>query len=907
MMDRYAKACRICLKEDGISVPIFGEEGRYRMVAEKIRDCLNIPAYHNDPLPKKICNRCFYKLDVASELKVLSQRSSAIFVQILSTLKNSSTAAEFIRRIQERPNTQVPSQATALGQKRKLLEPRKPGENADTPGPAKKRPPIESPINRNTPNHENFGTSCSQGADTQESFPCEVCEKVFPTQKMLLNHVDCNPRGVDTGGNAFEYACNICDRTFERAKSLKMHSIKYHKIRLTDASPHRQIQKPVVTEWLPKIKTEHMTEAPVECNTCFQMFDNEHDLEDHINNDHSDMQSVAMDDEAGSVAKPECVYCFQTLKNNCGLVNHLRTAHGKPSCIICLEIFSTQEELLEHRGRVHKGTEPQPSVSPPLSLKTNDESVVMESPQEYPCKLCGKTFERETSLFRHKAYHTKMGHTSFEYVLEEPEPTPPPPTTFTCEKCGKTFDKHISFVRHKAYHSKMGPNWVPSEVIAAKQAAILASESGSGNEDGEAHQAQHEPESDEDFRDSSSSGVSVTQSVKTFTKRQLQKNTGFAPYCLYCKKIYADYRKLWDHVRKIHPSKERYKCPRDSRVFFSKTGYRNHLTAHKNKEGPSGNAGNKAESTSSASSTPTTGTPVPPGKGGSTTCEICRKQFSSKASLHRHNMEIHTLNAPTYKCNLCPRVFIRKELLAQHKELHVRLGKSYVAKEEPSTAKPPTKSRVLVYPRALCRYCPKVLSKKYLPDHEKIHRRAGHKPLVRNTAMKNVVSNENPNTSVSVQTVASPKQQPLESFKKKKPLCKYCSATPATFEDLRHHLDQRHAGKEYFPCVSCPEVYYDAVALKSHSNCHFRSYTACKHCKRPFAYKQKLINHEKFCMHRKAPPPAPVKPTTPATSAPMLQPKTESSSTPIYTCDFCGSQFLETQSFVKHLQGHANR
>lgn len=42
-MDRYKNACRICIKEDGIKIPIFGEEGEYRQVASKIKDCLNIP------------------------------------------------------------------------------------------------------------------------------------------------------------------------------------------------------------------------------------------------------------------------------------------------------------------------------------------------------------------------------------------------------------------------------------------------------------------------------------------------------------------------------------------------------------------------------------------------------------------------------------------------------------------------------------------------------------------------------------------------------------------------------------------------------------------------------------------------------------------------------------------------
>jgi hypothetical protein len=769
---------------------------------------------------------------------------------------------------------------------------------------------------------EKISTSSSQGSRTHHPpYSCEVCHQVFPNERTLLAHSSTHDNEKSNSHSTIEYACNICDRTFEQPKSLKMHSIKYHKIKLTDASPHRQEHKPA-SDVITDIKKEALNDLQVECNICFQVFENVNVLEEHFDTSHKDISSLPKENEETSFAKPECVYCFQTFKNNSGLVNHLRTAHGKPSCNMCLEIFNTQEELLRHRNTVHKGSDYHVSSTPsPTSNKANEESTSFETPQEHTCEKCGKSFEKFISFVRHKAYHTKMGPDWIpsEMVVNEsadvpplaPPPAPPqppasPPVPYTCNKCGKSFDRHISFIRHKAWHVKMGRKWSPLENAATQQASSSVSSTNKP-----VSQQTEESENDtEEFQDAEYKPSRSTVS-KLPARSRLLKNNGTAPFCLYCKKIYENFKKLWDHICKVHPSKERYKCPQHAcnRVFFTKNGYRSHLTAHKNKESIAVKLSEYSSSSPSTPSTPPSSVPSPTVQGDSNVCVYCFKQFSSRGNVARHILEHHTTNATTLKCKKCPRSFTRNDLLLRHELSHKN------QQEEITSESASVRTRVLVYPRVLCRYCPKVLSKKYLPDHERNHRRAGDKPMVRNkTTVKNL--NEELAIDKELMTSASTTSPPPppDIVKKKKPVCRYCTAQPSTHEELRTHLANKHAGKAYFLCSSCPEVYYDRMGLKSHTSCHSRNYTSCKHCNRKFAYLLKRVKHERICPHRAPRQKAAktnntnnINATTSAPPAPVVlqQPKLETSSSPIYTCDFCGAQFLETQSFVKHLQSHA--
>lgn len=66
---KWDKVCRLCSEERNEMLPIFGDEGLQRRVAQKLRACLPVLVYTSDPLPKQICQFCAARLDDAYEFR----------------------------------------------------------------------------------------------------------------------------------------------------------------------------------------------------------------------------------------------------------------------------------------------------------------------------------------------------------------------------------------------------------------------------------------------------------------------------------------------------------------------------------------------------------------------------------------------------------------------------------------------------------------------------------------------------------------------------------------------------------------------------------------------------------------------------------------------------------------------
>lgn len=709
-------------------------------------------------------------------------------------------------------------------------------------------------------------------------YSCHVCNKTSISRKAMSKHErdehttqEFQALGIPLGA----YVCHICSRHFDTPKSLKMHSTKYHGIRLREVTPSDiscESNSSTVNSLL-GIKVEPAEEAlTYECSICYQICSDENALQEHFTSTHKEIPSPSTPSVSESqreelpLTKPECIYCFQSFKNNGGLVNHLRTAHGKPSCLVCLEIFATQEELLSHRV-IHKNLTPaQKSAETPE--KRNEEQPQLEAVNSEPAKL------------------------------------------FTCDKCGKVFDRQISYARHRASHTRRGPSWVPQDILAAQQAAAKAAPSSTVTRRSSTSNSTNQNSQIVDVADSDT-GV-VKPSVH-LSARKLKTNNVKVPYCLYCKKFFENYNKLWDHVRKVHPNNPRYKCPHTScgRVFFGKPGYRSHLSTHKNDELPAATVENDpSESNQMTESNSFVGVSTVSGPD----CFVCSKTFSNWNNLRRHFSDQHS-STPHFQCTYCKKFYRTHFMLNQHiKEIHPHapeaVPKNDMMRIDTCKKIVNGKVKVYVYPKVLCRYCPKYLSKKYISEHEKIHRKAGLKPLIRNTPAQEQEPISNQSTMkeeddiLVVNDTSSLQGQDNQFKKKKKAVCKYCNGVFDSFKFLGDHLESMHHDKPYIKCDQCPEIYFDNQALKSHASCHNRSYKKCTYCDRIFAYHNYLKVHEKSCPARKKPSSLP-KPTPSSTPTENQPGKSGESSTPIYTCDFCGAQFLETQLFVKHLQGHA--
>ncbi|XP_049773375.1 zinc finger E-box-binding homeobox 1 isoform X1 [Schistocerca cancellata] len=65
-----SEVCRLCTTGGGLRMHIFDKEGEQRQLLFKIKSCLPIMISKEDTLPKKICYRCAYKLDMFYEFRL---------------------------------------------------------------------------------------------------------------------------------------------------------------------------------------------------------------------------------------------------------------------------------------------------------------------------------------------------------------------------------------------------------------------------------------------------------------------------------------------------------------------------------------------------------------------------------------------------------------------------------------------------------------------------------------------------------------------------------------------------------------------------------------------------------------------------------------------------------------------
>ncbi|XP_033215568.1 GATA-type transcription factor sreA-like isoform X2 [Belonocnema kinseyi] len=87
---KFYELCRLCLASDGVSFPIFEDEGSEGNYAEKILTLLSITVKDGDSLPPILCHHCKYKLDVLHTFREVSHKSDGILKQYLHYAKQLS-------------------------------------------------------------------------------------------------------------------------------------------------------------------------------------------------------------------------------------------------------------------------------------------------------------------------------------------------------------------------------------------------------------------------------------------------------------------------------------------------------------------------------------------------------------------------------------------------------------------------------------------------------------------------------------------------------------------------------------------------------------------------------------------------------------------------------------------------
>uniref|UniRef100_A0A0L8HUE7 C2H2-type domain-containing protein n=2 Tax=Octopus bimaculoides TaxID=37653 RepID=A0A0L8HUE7_OCTBM len=356
-------------------------------------------------------------------------------------------------------------------------------------------------------------------SDSQTNFPnmtnsensslqCVYCNKIFPTTKLLKEHLKSHPANSP-------YLCLHCDLKFSSKPRYLRHSLLHskekpytceecHKCFTTVTAFHRHLHakkhsgnnlsicKQCGLSFIDNVymslhfKT-HTGEHPFQCDICGNIFACKNNLKNHI--------------MTHTGEKPfQCVHCAKRFVTNFSLKVHIRT-HTKDypySCKICKKKFLCSSNMTSHvrthtgekrhqcykcgkffsslsgiqgHQRTHTGECPyscnicNKSFASKFSLRIHKRTHTGENPHR--CTYCNKTFSNSSNMRRHLRIHTGERPYSCTYCskafcsstyLKSHIRTHTGEKPYKCKYCGKEFSNTLCFKQHVNNHEKNSSN-----------------------------------------------------------------------------------------------------------------------------------------------------------------------------------------------------------------------------------------------------------------------------------------------------------------------------------------------------------------------------------------------------------------------------------------------------------------
>ncbi|XP_012542969.2 zinc finger protein 26 isoform X2 [Monomorium pharaonis] len=562
-----------------------------------------------------------------------------------------------------------------------------------------------------------------------------------------------------------------------------------------------------------------------------------------------------------------CDKCSEKFDTKRSLQKHSIT-HVNLKCSVCNEEYDTLEQLKNHRTKhVIEGVLSEQDLEEDMKkiteIKTieNDiddnkniesEGNTSKNTKELKCPTCSMTFSRKKALSKHietahssgRFYECKIccQHFTRKELLRRHTEQHARVKTYKCTQCNKTFGNeltlrnHLIATNHKTFMH--GQEYDPNKRIkrvAARAAQKIIDKI--KTEDGL-----------EDYDDDNDDNTDYDAKLDGHYRRKRSLDATPKKYnykkefeCASCNKRYSSKQALTKHMEQHVKEEKVEKAAEKAAEKLKKANL-----AEKKEEQKMSNVGDNDDDDDDSDFESGLEWPM-----DSHECTTCKKRYSTKKSLLRHQL-LH--EEPNFACDICNLKFYRKDKLKAHYDKCSEKNPDQVRK---------------------CNICGDSFeNNELLREHRAKHVTEG---ILTEEDLRDIEPK-------------SEEKKPGEKIGRKRRTdivgleCTECNKQYTSRKGLLRHI-QVHEGKKYL-CDICPKKFYRREHLKIHVAKHnmIKPYK-CTRCSKRFIKEEQLNNH--LPKHDRT-----------------FKKSKETDSSKRFLCEICSKSFTQSTTLIAHLRAH---
>ncbi|XP_031629010.1 zinc finger protein hangover-like isoform X2 [Contarinia nasturtii] len=283
---------------------------------------------------------------------------------------------------------------------------------------------------------------------------CRICQKRIHTKNGYKRHM----LTVHNVKDCVFIKCTLCPSEFSNDKGLKVHMFRTHNITVqqmqADESlvpiPKQESTSPTPSPIVPRTESKQM----FECNICHTVYRSRDQLKSHRSivhnitdgdlNETDLLESLAEENAFTGESWWQCRFCNESFNASKKLTIHMNSHseydNKETKCKDCGNVYGTRKSLWVHRQKKHPRL-PNPS----------------------PCELCDKTFFDKTELFYHLKTHSNDDVFSHLQAMQEQleaeqesrqkqEQSNDAQENFSCHICSQRFHDKRVLSKHLRVH-----------------------------------------------------------------------------------------------------------------------------------------------------------------------------------------------------------------------------------------------------------------------------------------------------------------------------------------------------------------------------------------------------------------------------------------------------------------------